>query len=184
MIRHLKDRGIERKTDWIGLAPSAAYGSAKEWLPGNYRETIRQLTDEFPGCHVLLFGSQNEARKIDALCRGIDGRVHNLAGTLSLRQSIEAISLCRLFISNDSGLMHVAASLSIPQVAIFGPTQPHKTAPTSPKARILHHPVHCAPCLHRQCPAGHECMSSVTVAELMEAVDALWQEYPERTEGR
>lgn len=175
--------GVDMEKDWIGMAPSAAYGSAKEWIPGNYRETVIGLMDVLPACQILLFGSQKEAQKIDAICQGMNDRAHNLAGKLSLRQSIEAISLCRVFISNDSGLMHVAAGLRIPQVAIFGPTEPHKTAPIASRARIIHHPVSCAPCKYRQCPRGHECMESVTVSEVMEAVESLWRESPARGNG-
>lgn len=164
---------------FIGISPSAAYGTAKQWLPERFAELIIQLGAEMPDRPVLLFGSSNEREKISgitALTGAGNGNIHNLAGRLTLAEAIAAISLCGFFISNDSGLMHVASALRVPLAAIFGPTQPHKTAPLkeyNKNVRVLYHGAECAPCLHRDCPIDHRCMKAVTVDEVREALRSL-----------
>ena len=171
--KKLAKLGVKVDKLWIGMSTSAAYGTAKEWLPRNFSDLINRLLTTIPDSNILLFGSDKESEKIKIISQRFDSRVVNLAGKLTLRQSIEAISLCRLFISNDSGLMHVAAGLSVPLVAIFGPTLPHKTAPLSDCTRVLHHDVHCAPCLNRECPETHQCMEAISVEEVLQATISL-----------
>lgn len=151
----------------IGISPSAAYGTAKQWLPGRFVELIRRIIREKETSEILLFGSAQEREKTERIReQSGSGRVHNLAGELTLRQALTAISLCSLFVSNDSGLMHAASSLKVPLMAIFGPTLPHKTSPRYEEAKVFHHPVECAPCKHRDCPSDHRCMKAVTVDEV------------------
>ena len=174
----LRTLGVDLSKTLVGISSSAAYGSAKEWPPGKFRELIPRLQQEkSPGdLEILLFGSAKEREKISQIAAGAAGgdgiRVHNLAGQLSLRQTIEAISICRLFIGNDSGLMHIASGLNLPLIALFGPTQPHKTGPLNKNSRVLYHPVACAPCLYRDCPLNHDnhaCMNAITVDEVVAA---------------
>ena len=171
--------GIDISRRFIGISPAAAYGSAKQWLPERFRELISRIIIEKTGTEVLLFGSQNEREKINEIIAPIKAgprRIHNLAGELSLRESITAISLCSAFISNDSGLMHTASAMHVPLAAVFGPTQPHKTAPLETKdkkVKILYHKVHCAPCLYRDCPVDHACMKAVSVDEVWDALTQL-----------
>ena len=171
--------GINLAKRLIGISPSAAYGSAKQWLPERFGELIKRTRKERADCEILLFGSSKERENISKIIDNIgdkNDKIHNLAGRLSLRESIAAISLCDVFVSNDSGLMHVASSLRVPLVAIFGPTQPHKTAPpmeTNKNKRILHHPVQCSPCIHRDCPLDHCCMKAISVDKVWEAILSL-----------
>ena len=174
----LRTLGVDLSKTLVGISSSAAYGSAKEWPPERFRELIPRLQQEkSPGSlEILLFGSAKEREKISQIAAGTAGgdgiRLHNLAGQLSLRQTIEAISICRLFIGNDSGLMHIASGLNLPLIALFGPTQPHKTGPLNKNSRVLHHPVACAPCLYRDCPLNHDnhaCMKTITVDEVVAA---------------
>ncbi|MCJ7526320.1 MAG: lipopolysaccharide heptosyltransferase II, partial [Candidatus Aminicenantes bacterium] len=95
---------------------------------------------------------------------------------LTLRQTIVILARCRLFIGNDSGLMHAAAALAVPLVAVFGPTEPGKTAPIGKACILLHHGAECAPCLHRECPSDHRCMSAVSSAEVLAAASQLWKQ--------
>lgn len=174
--------GISLTNGLIGISPSAAYGTAKQWLPERFRELIIRIRKEMPDCEVLLLGSGKEREKIAKIIENMDdaeNKIHNLAGRLSLGQAIAAVSLCDVFVSNDSGLMHVASSLRVPLAAIFGPTQPHKTGPLkeyNEKVKILHHPVQCAPCNDRDCPIDHPCMKAVTVDEVFQAMVELKNE--------
>jgi heptosyltransferase-2 len=183
-LRSLLTRfGIGLANGLIGISPSAAYGTAKQWLPERFRELIIRIRKEMPDCDVLLLGSGKEKEKIAKIIDNIgdaNDKIHSLAGRLSLGQAIAAISLCDVFVSNDSGLMHVASSLRVPLAAIFGPTQPHKTGPLkeyNEKVKILHHPVQCAPCKNRDCPIDHHpCMKAVTVDEVFQAIVELKNE--------
>jgi heptosyltransferase-2 len=172
----------------IGISPSAAYGSAKAWLPARFSALIKRFLQEkpspIPEPVVLLFGSAKEREEISRIAEAAagekDANVYNLAGQLSLRQAIAAISCCQLFVSNDSGLMHIASSLDIPVIALFGPTQPHKTGPVNEKTKIIHYPeaCRCAPCLHRECPLHHPCMKAITVDEVSETMLSLLSSSP------
>lgn len=167
LMEKLQRMGISRQRQWLGISPSAAYGSAKQWLPQRFAQLIRQAKEKWPEKECLCLGSEKEKEKINDILK-IAGTGYNLAGALTLRESLTAISLCRAFISNDSGLMHAAASFSIPLIALFGPTRPDKTAPLNENAVVIHYPQQCAPCLHRHCPIeNHPCMSAITVEEVL-----------------
>ncbi len=163
----------------IGISPSAAYGTAKQWPAERFGALIRRIREEMPDREVLLFGSSKEREKISRITGFLDDGAHvfNLAGRLSLREAITAISLCDCFVSNDSGLMHVASALRVPLAAIFGPTKPYSTGPLkeyNKNVEILYHGAECAPCLHRDCPVDHPvdhpCMKAVTVDEVFGAI--------------
>jgi heptosyltransferase-2 len=85
------------------------------------------------------------------------------------------IARCRVFITNDSGLMHVAAALGVPLVAIFGSTDPSRTGPLGANSRVLYQALSCAPCLKTQCPRNRECMEAITVEEVFEEVKRAWE---------
>lgn len=176
--RWLSEQGAASPSPLLAVSPAAAFGDAKAWPAGRFREFLRRWLDRRPGTAVLLLGAPAEAGRLAALAEGLPGLVLNLAGRLDLRRSIAVLSRCRLFIGNDSGLMHVAAALSLPLVALFGPTEPGRTAPLSDRFRLLHHGADCAPCRHRECPVDHRCMTAITVDEVMAAAGELWE--PER----
>jgi heptosyltransferase-2 len=175
--------GINPSSRLIGISPSAAYGSAKQWPPERFGQLINRIAAETPGAQILLLGSAGERERIDRIIQYSNAHgenkkanLHNLAGVLKLGEAIAAISLCHVFVSNDSGMMHVAYSLNVPLAAIFGPTRPHKTGPLleyHPRVKILHHPTPCAPCNDRDCPVHHACMNAVAVDEVLEAIHAL-----------
>ena len=91
---------------------------------------------------------------------GVD--VRNLAGETTLREFIDLAAACRLFLTNDSGAMHVASALGVPTVAVFGATDDTTTGPTGPLARVVREHAECSPCLLRECPIDHRCMTAVT----------------------
>jgi heptosyltransferase-2 len=170
----LSDLGINAGNDLLAIAPTAAYGSAKTWLPERFREVITCWQESRPAIDILLLGSPAEKDKIDKIAAGMSGRIHNLAGRLTLRQTIIILAKCRLLICNDSGLMHIASSLKVPLLAIFGPTETRKTSPLADPYRLLYHGADCAPCRHRECPTDHRCMTAVTSAEVLTAAEELW----------
>jgi len=172
----LQELGIAPDRPLLALAPTAAYGSAKAWLPARFRAFVQAWTGSHADAAVLLFGAASERAAIAELAAGLPGTIRNLAGSLDLRRAIAVLSRCRLFVGNDSGLMHVAAALSVPLVAVFGPTEPGRTAPLAARFRLLHHGADCAPCRHRECPSDRRCMAAVSVAEVLAAADELWAE--------
>ena len=151
---------------WIGVSPGAAYGTAKRWLPERFAQAARALAERLDA-QVAVFGSPAEAE----LCRDIAAqagpRAHSLAGETTLREFIELAATCRLYLTNDSGPMHVAAALGLPTVAIFGATDHVATGPSASWAKVVRKPVECSPCLLRECPIDHRCMTAVTAEEVV-----------------
>ncbi|MGH9631518.1 MAG: glycosyltransferase family 9 protein, partial [Bryobacteraceae bacterium] len=142
----------------------AAYGTAKRWLPERFAEAAASVGSEL-GADVALFGSAEEralCESIADLLRPQAGAVYNLAGRTSLREFIDLAAACLVFLTNDSGAMHIASALGVPTVAIFGATDHIATGPTGPLARIVREPVECSPCLLRECPIDHRCMTGVS----------------------
>jgi heptosyltransferase-2 len=171
----LSRQGISPGTPFMGVAPTAAYGGAKAWPPERFREVLALWAQRHPDTAILLLGVPFERERIATMIDGLPGRVHNLAGRLTLRQAIAILSLCRLFIGNDSGLMHVASALGVPLAAIFGPTEPGRTAPLANRVRLLYRGADCAPCTHRECPTDHRCMAAIGADEVLAAAEDLWK---------
>jgi heptosyltransferase-2 len=154
---------VERKRT-IGISPGAAYGGAKRWLPERFAEAAARIAGT-RGASIALFGSQAEREicseiEVAMLLRGYEAA--NYAGRTSLGQFIELAASCEVFLTNDSGAMHIASALGIPTVAIFGATDDLATGPTGPLARVVREPVECSPCLLRECPIDHRCMTRVS----------------------
>jgi heptosyltransferase-2 len=155
----------------VGVSPGAAYGTAKRWLPERFVEAAAELAREL-GAGVAVFGSADERELAKEVARGVSARglaVHNFAGATSLRQFIELAAACRVFLTNDSGAMHVASALGVPTVAVFGATDDIATGPSSPLARVIREPVDCSPCLLRECPIDHRCMTRVAAERVVDA---------------
>jgi heptosyltransferase-2 len=149
------------KKKMIGVSPGAAYGRAKQWLPQRFAEAAGTLATA-RGASIALFGSQSEralCSEVAALLAGCD--VTNHAGETTLAQFIELAAQCELFLTNDSGAMHIASALGVPTVAIFGATDDAATGPTGPRAKVVRQQVECSPCLLRECPIDHRCMTRV-----------------------
>ena len=148
----------------IGIAPGAAYGGAKRWLPDGFAEAATEVARESPSSFAL-FGSQGERGVCELVEKALAARGQraiNLAGRTSLGEFIEFAAACHLFLTNDSGPMHIASALGVPTVAIFGATDYLATGPTVDSSRVIREPVECSPCLLRECPIDHRCMTRVS----------------------
>jgi heptosyltransferase-2 len=144
----------------VGMSPGAAYGNAKRWLPERFAEAAAKIATEL-GASVAIFGSQEEGELCSAIAAAIPGPVVNFAGQTTLGEYIDLAAACRVYLTNDSGGMHVASALSVPTVAIFGATDDVGTGPTGPLVRVVREAVECSPCLKRECPIDHRCMTRV-----------------------
>ena len=162
------------------FAPGAEYGPAKRW-PAAYFAEMGLRT----GLPVVLLGSAKEAALCDDIAKRINQErpknARNLAGKTDLSQAMALIASSQAMLSNDSGLMHVAAAMGVPQVAVFGSSSPLHTPPLSDKAVVLwlkneasYQPaLDCAPCFERSCPLGHlRCLNDLTP----ERVEQAWRE--------
>jgi heptosyltransferase-2 len=148
----------------VGVSPGAAFGSAKRWLPERFAEAAKRL-----GGSVAVFGSPAEQDLCDEVATQAGG--HSFAGSTTLREFIDMVAACRVFLCNDSGAMHIAYAVGVPSVTIFGPTNEFATGPTGSTARIVREPVECAPCGLRECPIDHRCMARVTVDRVVRAFE-------------
>ncbi len=166
-LEWLRQRGIDPPV--VGISPGAAYGGAKRWLPERFAEAGWRTASELGGA-VVVFGSEAERLLGETVCRTVQslgGRAYNLAGGTSLSEFIEAAAACDLFFCNDSGAMHVASALNVPTVAVFGATDVEATGPAGPRALVVRDPVECSPCLLRECPIDHRCMTRVTAGQVV-----------------
>ena len=154
----------------IGLAPGATYGPAKRWLPERFAAVADKIAQVFPG-RIILLGGKSDANTAEELRRLAQTDLLNLAGKTNLAEAIYLISQCRLFISNDSGLMHIAGALNIPTIAIFGSTNPATTSPVGAQSVVIHREVPCSPCLKKTCPTDFRCMQLISVEDVWEAAD-------------
>ncbi|HXU93429.1 MAG TPA: lipopolysaccharide heptosyltransferase II [Gallionella sp.] len=150
------------------FCPGAEYGPAKRWPVAYYAEIAQRLTAQ--GYEVWLVGSPKDKEVGDNIVALGNPDCHNLCGRTDLADAIALLSCAKLVISNDSGLMHIAAALDRPMLALFGSSSPQFTPPLSDKARVLKLDLVCSPCFKRECPLGHfDCMVKL-------APDRVWNE--------
>ena len=156
-MQMLKALGLDPAARIVALCPGAEYGPAKRWPPSYFAEVARALSHG--GDTVLLVGSTKDAPICEDIVRLSGGACRNLCGATTLDQAIEVLAAARLAITNDSGLMHIAAALGTPLIAIYGSSTPEHTPPMSPHATIVKLDIPCSPCFERTCPLGHfNCM--------------------------
>jgi heptosyltransferase-2 len=169
--------GLQRGAYYV-FAPGAEYGPAKRWPAAHFSELAATLDRP-----VVLLGSGKEAALCEEIAAPVNaeraGRCLNFAGTTSLHQALCLIAASRGVVSNDSGLMHVAAAFGVPQVAIFGSSSPLHTPPLSARATVLwlkldaayQPPLDCAPCFARECPLGHtRCLNDIDAGRVLNAL--------------
>lgn len=158
----------------LALCPGAEFGVAKCWPAQYYGDLARRYLDR--GWQVALYGSDND-REVCAQVRqhaGQDKLCHDLAGGTSLAEVVDLLSLSRAVVSNDSGLMHIAAALQRPLLAIYGATSPGFTPPLSTRAALLQIELDCSPCFERECPLGHHrCMRDISPSLAETRLEAL-----------
>lgn len=174
----LAEAGVHSTDFLIGLNPGSTYGGAKRWLPERFAEGADLLAREIRHrtgreSRILVVGAPGE----EALGRSLADRMGTppllWAGTTTIRELMAVIKRCGLFLTNDTGPMHIAAAFGVPLVAVFGPTDPRTTAPFGNGHALIRHPVECSPCLLRECPIDHRCMTHVTVDEVVGAAQRL-----------
>jgi heptosyltransferase II len=173
--RILDREGIMELDLLVGLGPGAIFGGAKRWPPDRFAEIGDRAVEEW-GAKILIFGSGKEKEICSQVCSSMGHQSVNLCGRTSLNVVMGLISRCLFFVTNDSGLMHIASALSVHTVAIFGSTDHVATGPQGPKTRIVKHEIECAPCLKRECPTDHRCMLSIGSDEVWETMERLRRE--------
>ena len=170
----LKNHSIEINLDSkiLILCPGAEFGSSKQWPAEHFSAVARFYIDQ--GWQVWLMGSENDK----AVCQDINSMAanecNNLAGTTSLDEAVVLMSVADLVISNDSGLMHIAASLQKPLIAVYGSTDPSFTPPLHDKAKVISLELDCSPCFKRNCPLKHlNCLKQLQPSLVLESSQAL-----------
>ena len=144
----------------VGVSPGAAYGTAKQWLPDRFASAASRVANDL-GARIAIFGSASERELCESVAKACTAPARNFAGETSLAEFIDMAAACRVYLTNDSGAMHIASALGVPTVTVFGATDDIGTGPTGPLARIVREPVECSPCLKRECPIDHRCMTRV-----------------------
>lgn len=167
----LVNAGVRQGAVRIAIAPGAAYGSAKCWLPERFAQLADRLIADFDA-DVIVFGAAAEREVAERIAGAMRHRPVMLVGQTKIGELPALFSRGRLFIGNDSGAMHVAAAVGLPVVAIFGPTDPFGTAPLTPERALVQERVSCSPCLLRHCPVDHRCMTRIHTDAVYEAARA------------
>jgi heptosyltransferase II len=157
----------------VVLCPGAEYGPSKRWPAAHFAALAQSILKAKPTASVVLLGSPSDRAIGDAIVSSTasDGRIFNWCGSTSLDEAIAIIGMCSKVVSNDSGLMHIAAALQVPQVAIFGSSDPSHTPPNSAKAIIISLHLPCSPCHQRECPLGHlNCLNQISADQVFAAI--------------
>ncbi|GAB6262761.1 lipopolysaccharide heptosyltransferase II [Photobacterium sp. R1] len=160
----------------IGLCPGAEFGPAKRWPEAYFTQVAQRMIEQ--GQQVWLFGSAKDQPVTSAIRNGLPDDLqqhcHDLAGQTSLIEAVDLLALCHTVVSNDSGLMHVAAAVGCKVVAIYGSTSPDYTPPLAEEVSIVHTDIECRPCFKRECPYGHlKCLKELPAERVIQAINDL-----------
>ncbi len=167
-----KALGLPADVSPIIFCPGAEFGPAKRWPVRHFAALAAQFSADLPNNPVWLIGSEKDQPIGDQITQVSRGAALNLCGMTTLDQAIDLIATASLVVANDSGLMHVAASLDRPLVALYGSSSPSYTPPLSPCAKIVSVHVPCSPCFKRVCPLGHfDCLELLTPAMVQQQLD-------------
>lgn len=160
---------VNESATLIGLMPGAEYGPAKCWPLAHFASLARSLTAL--GVTVLVFGGPSDQQAGQEIVDQSGGAAKSLCGRTSLTQAIDLLAACQQVVSNDSGLMHVAAAVGARVVALYGSTTPAFTPPLTTNAAILDLQLECSPCFKRECPLGHlKCLNDITPSAVLSAM--------------
>jgi len=172
--------GVGERDLVLGLNPGSMYGGAKRWIPERFAETADRFIEnwcdqnwENHAIHCLIVGAPGEENLGAAISAKMRHTPVVLSGKTSLQALMAVIKRCQLFITNDTGPMHIANAFGVPIVAIFGPTNHQTTAPYLQPYAIARSQVDCSPCLLRECPIDHRCMTLVTVDDVLRSAEQL-----------
>jgi len=169
----LASAGINSSDLIIGINPGSTYGSAKRWSSDRFAEVARRLVrrlEQAESAHVavVILGAKGEESLGKDIATQFGGRSVVLSGATTIRELMAVVKRCRLLMTNDTGPMHIAAAFGVPVVAVFGPTDWRTTSPYGQERSIVREAVDCAPCLLRECPIDHRCMTRVSVEKVYE----------------
>jgi len=173
-LKALKTDGVAIPV--IGFNPGAAFGPAKQWPVEKFAQLAAIISHNYgeTGCVIMVFGTDADsaaAQKIREFSVRTPFHVQDMTGKTDLKQAMALIKCCDVFVTNDSGLMHVAAGLDTPSIAIFGSTDHIATGPYSKKAIVLRREMECSPCLQTHCPEGHlKCLESISSMDVYEDI--------------
>jgi heptosyltransferase-2 len=157
------------ETKVLGLCPGAEYGEAKRWPAQYYAEVANVAINK--GWQVWLFGSDKDIPVTTTINQLTQNRCVDFGGKTKLGEAIDLMSLCDTIISNDSGLMHIAAALDKKLIAIYGSSDPHHTPPMHPDAVIEYLNLNCSPCFKRECPLGHlNCLKQLSPTAIIKSI--------------
>jgi len=166
LLRH----GLHTDLPILILCPGAEFGPSKRWPESYYGELANYYLAK--GWQVWILGSAKDSEVVATIQQLTQHQSVDLTGRTTLSEAIDLMSLARFVLTNDSGLMHIAAALDKPLIALYGSTDPHFTPPLSEKARIVQEKIGCSPCFKRRCPlTHHECMKRLTVEKVIHAID-------------
>ena len=155
----------------LALCPGAEYGPAKRWPVSHFSEVARKQLDA--GWQVWLFGSAKDRAVAAEIQAELNSQCVDLTGKTQLGEAIDLLSLATAVVSNDSGLMHVAAALNCKVIALYGSSDPQFTPPLSHRANILHLNLDCSPCFKRQCPLRHlRCLRDISPNQVLQAISS------------
>lgn len=164
----LASLGLEPPRRLVVFCPGAEFGPAKRWPAAHFAALARHLAERGHG--IWLLGSPKDRPVAEEIAALAPGTCHNLCGTTNLEQAVDLIALAELVVCNDSGLMHVAAALGRPLVALYGSSSPGFTPPLSNQAAILSLDLPCSPCFKRECPLGHlDCLNRLDPGRVLDA---------------
>ena len=159
---------VDTKKPVVILSPGASYGPSKRWPAENFSALAISLQNKI-GAQILIVGAQQEAPLGESIADRMNNKPVVLTGKTNLNRLAGLVAHTTLFVSNDSGPMHLANALHRPVIAIFGPTDPRRTGPYQEPALVLKKNVPCWPCFYRTCPYEHQCMTSITPEEVSTA---------------
>jgi heptosyltransferase II len=189
MARRFAQGGLTPTDVIVGINPGSTYGQAKRWLPERFAEVTERLCRTIRESRgqqvsVVIFGAKGEERLGQEIAARLSSRSLVLSGATTIRELMAAVKRCAVLLTNDTGPMHIASAFQVPVVGIFGPTDWRTTSPFGSAHTIVRQPVDCAPCLLRDCPIDHRCMTGVTVDQVQEAAVRQLGGQGARGEGR
>ena len=159
------------KNKTLGINPGATYGSAKRWYPEEFAKVANEMAQNYD---IIIFGGPGEEEIAKDIEKNLTIKNYqNLCGKLSISELCEKIGGLDMFVTNDSGPMHIAAAFNVKTVAIFGPTKYTETSPYSKNYKIVTKNLECAPCMKRECPFNHECMKEIKAEDVIKAIKEL-----------
>jgi len=170
----LQLQGISKNDFILGISPGAIFGNAKRWPVERFAK-IGDWASERWGAKVIILGSGKEKNIGNKMAGIMRNKAVDFCGATSLGEAMGIIGRCNLFVTNDSGLMHISAALGVPTLAIFGSTDHVATGPRGLKTRIIRHDTACSPCLKPECPTDFKCMLSIEPEEVWDEMEKFRQ---------